>query len=216
MRLTNRDIQVMEFIKEFRVASTSDLMELFGFNQPGCNRRMKQLMEEFKDLKKLEYNPTHNFYNDKYKIGLKNQNVYYWKRKSKSIEHDLLINRFYIELLDRQKEGIIVKEFKREHRITLEDFTVIADAYILIEYKGMESEYLLELENQKGFNYKKYYKLEIENVIVPPVIVCTNRRVYNYCKNLEVIKVKLNLSDINKVIKDAKSLVQECNYKVNF
>ena len=216
MRLTNRDIQVMEFIKEFRVASTSDLMELFGFNQPGCNRRMKQLMEEFKDLKKLEYNPTHNFYNDKYKIGLKNQNVYYWKRKSKSIEHDLLINRFYIELLDRQKEGIIVKEFKREHRITLEDFTVIADAYILIEYKGMESEYLLELENQKGFNYKKYYKLEVEDVIVPPVIVCTDRRVYNYCKNLEVIKIKLNLSDINKVIKDAKSLVQECNYKVNF
>lgn len=216
MRLTNRDIQVMEFIKEFRVASTSDLMELFGFNQSGCNRRMKQLMEEFKDLKKLEFNPTHNFYNDKYKIGLKNQNVYYWKRKSKSIEHDLLINRFYIELLDRQKEGIIVKEFKREHRITLEDFTVIADAYVLIEYKGMESEYLLELENQKGFNYKKYYKLEIEDVIVPPVIVCTDRRVYNYCKNLEVIKVKLNLSDINKVIKDAKSLVQECNYKVNF
>ena len=216
MRLTNRDIQVMEFIKEFRVASTSDLMELFGFNQSGCNRRMKQLMEEFKDLKKLEYNPTHNFYNDKYKIGLKNQNVYYWKRKSKSIEHDLLINRFYIELLDRQKEGIIVKEFKREHRITLEDFTVIADAYILIEYKGMESEYLLELENQKGFNYKKYYKLEVEDIIVPPVIVCTDRRVYNYCKNLEVIKVKLNLSDINKVIKDVKSLVQECNYKVNF
>ena len=47
MRLTNRDIQVIEFLKEFRVASTSDLMELFGFTQPSCNRRMKQLMEEF-------------------------------------------------------------------------------------------------------------------------------------------------------------------------
>ena len=47
MRLTNRDIQVIEFIKEFRVASTSDIMELFNFNQPNCNRRMKMLMEEF-------------------------------------------------------------------------------------------------------------------------------------------------------------------------
>ena len=66
MRLTNRDIQVIEFLKEFRVASTSDLMELFEFTQPSCNRRMKQLMEEFRYIKKIEYNPTYNFYNDKY------------------------------------------------------------------------------------------------------------------------------------------------------
>ena len=79
MRLTNRDIQVIEFLKEFRVESTSDLMELFGFTQPSCNRRMKQLMEEFRYIKKIEYNPTYNFYNDKYKAGLKNQNVYYYQ-----------------------------------------------------------------------------------------------------------------------------------------
>ena len=154
MRLTNRDIQIIEFLKEFRVASTSDLIELFGFNQPNCNRRMKQLMDEFKDIKKIEYNPTYNFYNDKYKCKLKNENVYYWKRKSKSIEHDLLINKFYIELLRQSRDNnFTIKEFNREYRVALDDFTVIADAYILIEYKGSESEYLLELENQKDFNY---------------------------------------------------------------
>lgn len=217
MRLTNRDIMIIEFIKEFRVASTTDIMELFGFNQPNCNKRLKMLMEEFKDLKKMDYNPTHNFYSDKYKPGLKNQNVYYWKRKSKSIEHDLLINRFYVNLLQQAKDNdFIIKEFKREHRITLDDFTVIADAYILIEYKGSECEYLLELENNKNFNYKKYYKLEANNIFVPPIIVCTDRRVYNYCKSLEIIKVKLNLSDMKKVVKDIKSLVQEYNYKINF
>ena len=217
MRLTNRDIQIIEFLKEFRVASTSDLIELFGFNQPNCNRRMKQLMDEFKDIKKIEYNPTYNFYNDKYKCKLKNENVYYWKRKSKSIEHDLLINKFYIELLQQSRDNnFTIKEFNREYRITIDDFTVIADAYILIDYKGSECEYLLELENQKDFNYKKYYKLEVENVFVPPIIVCTNRKVYNHCKHLEIIKIKLNLSDINKVINDIKSLAQEYNFKVNF
>lgn len=216
MRLTNRDIQVIEFLKEFRVASTSDLMKLFGFTQPSCNRRMRQLMEEFRYIKKIEYNPTYNFYNDKYKAGLKNQNVYYWNRKS-AIEHDLLINQFYIELLRQSKEeGFDVKEFKREYRITLDDFTVIADAYILIEYKGSECEYLLELENNKNFNYKKYYKLESEGILVPPVIVCTNRKAYNYCKNLEIIKVRLELSDMNKLIKDIKSLKQEYKYKELF
>lgn len=216
MRLTNRDIMVMEFIKQFRVASTSDIMDLFGFNQPNCNKRMKMLMEEFKDLKKMKYNPTYNFYDNKYKAGLKNQNVYYWKRKSKSIEHDLLINRFYVNLLQQAKENnFTIKKFDREYRIILDDFTVIADAYILIEYKGSESEYLLELENNKDFNYKKYYKLETEDIFAPPIIVCTDRKVYNYCKNLEIIKVKLNLSDMNKVINDIKSMVQEYKYRVN-
>ena len=86
----------------------------------------------------------------------------------------------------------------------------------MIEYKEGECEYLLELENNKNFNYKKYYKLEVEGVFVPPIIVCTDRRVYNYCKNLEIIKVKLNLSDMKKVVNDIKSLAQEYNYKVNF
>ena len=81
-------------------------MDLFGFNQPNCNKRMKMLMEEFKDLKKMKYNPTYNFYDNKYKAGLKNQNVYYWKRKNKSIEHDLLINRFYVNLLQQAKAEI--------------------------------------------------------------------------------------------------------------
>ena len=214
MRVTDRDKQIMEFLKEFRVASTSDLMELFGFNQPNCNRRLKILMEEFKDIKKIEYNPTYNFYNDKYKAKLKNENVYYWRRKTSSMEHDLLINKFYIELLNQSKDNnFIIKEFKREYRIELDDFTVIPDAYILIEYKGKEYEYLLELENNKNFNYKKYYKLEQEGILVPPIVVCTNRRVCNYCKYLEVIKVKLNLSDMEKFINDFKLLVREYNYR---
>ena len=98
----------------------------------------------------------------------------------------------------------------------MDDFTVIPDAYILIEYKGSECEYLLELENKKSFNYKKYYKLESEGILVPPVIVCTNRKVYNYCKNLEIIKIRLELSDMNKLIKDIKSLKQEYKYRELF
>lgn len=214
IRLTNRDIQIIEFLKEFRVASTSDLMELFNFNQSGINRRMKQLMEEFKDIKKIDYNPTYNFYNDKYECKLKNENVYYWKRKSKSIEHDLLINKVYMELLNNK--DFIIKEFKREYRITLDDFTVIVDGYILIEYRCREYEYLLELENNKNWNYKKYYKLEQEGIILPPLVICTNRRIVNYCKNLEIIKIKLNLSDINKWINDFKLGIRDCNFKVNF
>ena len=57
------------------------------------------------------------------------------------------------------------------------------------------------MENNKNWNYKKYYKLEVDEIRIPKVIVCTDRRVCNYCKYLEVIKVKLNLSDMEKFIK---------------
>ena len=114
------------------------------------------------------------------------------------------------------QKDFIIKEFKREYRITTDDFTVIPDAYILIEYKNKEYEYLFELERNKDFNYKKYYKLEQEGILVPPLIVCTNRRVVNYCKNLEIIKIRLDTSDINKWINDFKLGIRDCNFKVNF
>ncbi len=217
MRLTNRDIEVIEFLKEFKVLSTSNLVQLFGFNQPNAHRRMKQLMQEFKDIKKMDYIATDNFYSNNYKSILKNENVYYWKRKSKSVQHDLLINNFYLTLMERTKDtDMEVIEFKREHRITGDNFTIIADGYILIRYKGKEYEYLLELENNKDFNYKKYYRLESEGILVPPIIVCTNRRVYNHCKYLETIKIKLDATNIGILIDDIRNLGRDYGYKINF
>ena len=79
-----------------------------------------------------------------------------------------------------------------------------------------EYEYLLELENNKNWNYKKYYKLEQEGIILPPLVICTNRRIVNYCKNLEIIKIRLDTSDIDKWLKDFKLGIRDCNFKVNF
>lgn len=50
-------------------------------------------------------------------------------------------------------------------------------------------------------------------ILVPPIIVCIDRKVYNYCKYLSIIKVKLNLSDTSKFINGFKLLVREYNYR---
>jgi hypothetical protein len=113
-----------------------------------------------------------------------------------------------------KQSDLIIKEFKREYRITLDDFTVIVDANITLEYNGKEYNYLLELENQKSFNYKKYYKLELEGIEVPTIIVCSNRKVYNYCKKVKVLKVGLNLEGLIKKLKNDMTQ-KECGYKVN-
>lgn len=200
MRITNRDLKIIEFIEKNGIISSSQIQRLFNLEQRYQSKRMNFLTKEF-PIKKLKYNPTHNFY-EQGKQLLKNENVYYIGRKPRSIEHDLLLNEFYIKLLDMQKAGYKILLYDTKFKINVDDFVVIPDARIIIEYDGVEYEYLIELENNKSFNYKKYYALEQKGYICCPVLVITNRLVKNYCKNLELIKIKLNLSNIDNFIND--------------
>lgn len=219
MRLTSTDKAILETIKEFGLLSTSQIERLFSMSKRNVYNRMNFLMSEF-NVKKVQYNPSLNFYSNDYKQKLRNENVYYLGRKPKSIEHDLLMNEWYITLIElADRYSFTIKEYKREYKIVkdIEDedypFVVIPDAYLLIEYDGEEYEYLVELENQKGFSYKKYYKLEELGVLVPPVIVITNRRVINGCKYLQVIKLHLNMDNVNKFVDDFRLQLGKCKIK---
>lgn len=226
MRLTKRDICIIEKVKEFKVLSSSQIQRLFNMNQSTCSKRMSFIVDNIKDIKKIGYVPTYNFYDEKYKGILRNENIYYYKRKGKSITHDLLVNEFYIRLLElSNEENFNIIEFTKEYPITVDDeFVVRADAKIILEYDNQEFgtkvpttyEYLLEVENNKSFNGNKYKMLKEQGWLPLPVICMSDRRVYNKDKSIELIKLRLNLSDINKLILDMKSLEKEYKYKVNF
>lgn len=201
MKLTDRDIQIIDYMKNIGCISSSQIQRLFNMSNKIQSRRMNTLMEEF-SIKKMRYNPTHNFY-DSTKQLLRNENIFYIGKKSKCIEHDLLLNEFYISLQNLSIDnGFKVLSFDTKFKINVEGFIVIPDARLLIRYKGVEYEYLIELENNKSFNYKKYYSLEQKGYYCCPVLVITNRIVQNYCKHLELIKLRLNLSNIDVFIKD--------------
>ena len=122
--------------------------------------------------------------------------------------HTLLVNEVYLYL--RERFDII--DFKLEYVIQYEDFIVRADIYFSFRYNGREWDYLIEVENSKGFNYSKYLKLEEGRIILPKIIVLTDRRIYNKTK-YEVIKARLNLSDLeNKVKQDI--IEQDFGYKI--
>lgn len=200
MRLTNRDIQIIDYMKNIGCISSSQIQRLFNLEQRYQSKRMNMLMHEFK-IKKLQYNPIHNFF-DTTKQLLKNENVYYTGKKSKCMEHDLLLNEFYIRLIQEQESGFKIISFDTKFKINVDNFVVIPDAKLIIEYDEIEYEYLVELENNKSFNYKKYYALEQKGYICCPVLVITNRRVQNHCKYLETININLNLTNIDKFIGD--------------
>lgn len=206
-RFTDRDKAIIGFIEKHKIANSNQLKRLFGMTDSTLSRRMKFITEN-SEVKKFRYNPQYNFYDNKYKELIPNGNCYYWKRKPTSIMHQLLVNEVYIYLKDR----FDIIEFEIEYPITYEDFIVRADIYFSFRYNGREWDYLIEVENNKGFNYSKYLKLEEGGIILPKIIVLTDRRIYNKTK-YEVIKVRLNLSDLeNKVKQDI--IEQDFGYKI--
>lgn len=201
MRLTDRDIKILDFMENIGCISSSQIQRIFDMSVKTQNRRMNKLIEEF-SIKKIKCNPTHNFFDNKKQI-LKNENVYYYGKKPKCLEHDLLLNEFYIKLLENQNDvDYNILTFDTKFKIVVDGFVVIPDARVVIKYKGVEYEYLIELENNKSFNYKKYYALEQRGYYCCPVVVVSNRRVQNYCKYLEVLKIKLNMNDFNTFLSD--------------
>lgn len=207
MRFTDRDKEIIEFIKRHKLVNSNQLKRLFGLTDATLSRRMKFIIEN-SDVKKFKYNPQYNFYDNKYKELIPNNNCYYWKRKQTNIMHTLLVNEVYIYL----KSRFDIIEFEIEYPIVYEDIVVRVDIYFSFRYNGAEWDYLIEVENNKSFNYSKYLKLQEGNIILPKIIVLTDRRIYNKT-NYEVIKGRLNLSDLEKkIVQDI--IEQDFGYKV--
>ena len=206
-RFTDRDKAIIGFIEKHKIVNSNQLKRLFGMTDATLSRRMKFITEN-SEVKKFRYNPQINFYDNKYKELIPNNNCYYWKRKPTNIMHTLLVNEVYLYL----KERFDIIDFELEHVIQHEDFIARADIYFSFRYNGREWDYLIEVENNKGFNYSKYLKLEEGGIILPKIIVLTDRRIYNKTK-YEVIKARLNLSDLeNKVKQDI--IEQDFGYKI--
>lgn len=207
MRFTDRDKKIIEFIKRHKLVNSNQLKRLFGLTDATLSRRMKFIIEN-SDVKKFKYNPQYNFYDNKYKELIPNNNCYYWKRKPTNIMHILLVNEVYIYL----KSRFDIIDFEIEYPIVYEDIVVRVDIYFSFRYNGTEWDYLIEVENNKSFNYSKYLKLQEGNIILPKIIVLTDRRIYNKT-NYEVIKGRLNLSDLEKkIVQDI--IEQDFGYKV--
>lgn len=207
-RFTKRDLDIINFIEKHKAVNSSQLKKLFNLTNSTLSRRMKFIIEN-SNVKKYRYIPQMNWYDNKYKGLIPNENVYYWKRKPKNIMHTLLVNETYLYLKDRFN----VIEYELEYPIVYEDVVVRADIYFSFKYNDCEWDYLIEVENNKSWNYSKYLKLQEGNIILPKIIVLSDRRLYNKT-NYEVIKGRLNLTDLEKKIKD-DLIQQEFGYRIN-
>lgn len=183
--ITDRDIQILNFLDKVRLATKEQIHELFFYNVSDkvTYRRLNKLSDE--DFIKRSY----------YNLG-KNKNVYVYyldkKPSKKLIKHDLYITDLIVYLIKLQYE---IVEFEKSPVIG----RVIPDAYIKIRREGKSKNLLLEVQLSNNDCLSKYYNFKdvvLENTnwnIMPRLLILSDLNI----KRIDLIDIKTIYSDLD-------------------
>lgn len=182
--ITTRDMQIVDFLEEYKIASTSTIAELFFPSKIAAYKRL-QVLSKNNIVKRM-------------RDSINNEYLYY-KKIPKQLKHSLLVSDFYREL----HKNVEIISFKIEP--VLGD--IRPDAVFGYKYNGNINIGLLEVEiSRKGFNYAKYerfYSSELYKKYLPvmPVVfvVGDNIKLPEECKVKYVI-IKTDFSNMKGVL----------------
>lgn len=191
--MTDRDMQIIEFIHEVRLATTQNIYDLF-FNDVSktvMSRRLNHLID-YNYLKRTRIKELNNSF------------MYYIDSKPKHLVHELIGTNFYVALTNL---GFDVIRFARNKKVG----TCIADIIVIATFNDKEEVFFVEV--QRHFNHitkctDKYKELYYSNAWkevfdeFPKIVVISDMKYYPRYKEFEVVKLRTDCSDINKLIKE--------------
>lgn len=182
MKITKRDIEILNFLKEVCVADTSTLSILF-FN--GSIRRCNQRLKILKDNKKVKC----------FRESVLSKNIYYIGRKPANWKHKIIFSQLLAEL--KLKEIEVLK-----YRSSFKIGSLIADGLIVINDSGEVKIYFVEGERTKKLDINKYellyYSREWENIlpVMPGILCITDKNINTDHKVLNIKSCKWDLSNL--------------------
>lgn len=185
MILTDRDNQIIDFIKVCGVVDTETICKIF-FNNGlrSCQIRLKKLVDN-KYLKRID------------RETFLEQHVFYVNKKPKQLKHKLLFSKFVAELVSLGAEILKIKS-------PLKIDNVIADGFIAYNLNGENKILLVEIELTKYFNLKKYEELYYSRKwketfpVYPAIAVITDKNVEKSTR-FTVIDIKTNFENIKNI-----------------
>jgi hypothetical protein len=181
--ITTRDLQVVDFIREYKIASTSTIAEVFFSSPAMCYRRLRVLCN--KELKIIQ---------DSY-----NAERLYCIKRPKQIRHSLLVTDFYRELHKRAE----IVDFKIEPVMG----SIRPDA--VFGYRKGSKNYLglLEVEiSHKGFNFAKYERFYNSETyknflpVMPTVFVVGDNIKLPSNSKIKYVVIKTDFSNLGGVL----------------
>ena len=184
--ITDRDKEIIQFLKDFKVATTTIISDLyFNSSLRPCQRRLKYLYE--------------HGYIKSYQENVITEKIHYTRKKPINLKHALVLSEFISKL---KVNNIKLLKYKVPYKID----HVIADAFVAINMNGQNKIYCVEVENRKKFDLDKYEKLYYSRKwkdifpVFPDIIVISDKPVINSTK-FNIINIKLNLSNIDELTK---------------
>jgi len=179
MMLTRRDLDIISFLEDYRIATTSTIAKIFFPTDNACRKRLKTLADNNR-VKRARMTMNYDY-------------MYYVKKPSK-LPHDLLVTEFYRLLILNSK--VI------HYKIDKELGDIRPDAIFAFEKDNRQCLGLLEVEiSNKGFNYDKYDKFYKSGAykeffpIMPTVYVVSNTAKIPRDTPIKFIKMATNMND---------------------
>lgn len=186
VKLTDRDVKIIEFLKNNKCADTTTLSNIyFNGSLRSCQHRLKKLCDNG-DLKSFREN-------------ILSQNIYYVKKKPSSYKHALKVTQFIAEL---HKLGIEVLKVKTPYAIG----NMIADSLLVVRINGDVKILWLEVELTKFFNLNKYEDLYYSRKwkeVLPnfgSIVVVSDKKVKTNNK-FDIIKIDTEFKNIDELLK---------------
>ena len=178
-------MKIINTVDTLRALTSTQIERLFYSSQQAQSHRCKQLVDHRK-LKRFRENNWTPY-------------IYCLGRRPAQLKSILAISEFYTLCM---VNNLNVTYIEREKRISFnnDEFIIVPDAVITIESDGVEYEFFIEVDNTKELSTNKYYRAFKEyGFIPPPIVSISNRRRRNVFSELEVIKLKMDLSDFSNI-----------------
>ena len=182
--LTQRDEEIIRFLKDYKCANTSTIANIFfnGSKRP-CNRRLKNLKE-------------HGFIKSSQEFVCLEQ-IHYINKKPTQIKHSTIVTSFIGKLYENNIEILKTKlEFKLDN--------VRSDLLLVCRIETQVKIFFIEVCNTKKFDLNKYSKLKDSNKwkeyfpIFPSIIVISNRP-FDTHKDINIIDMNLDLNNFSNI-----------------
>lgn len=182
------DKRILNFIDEFRAASTKHIQRVFYKSQSQAQFLTERKMRKLYKKKLIK----------RYRYSLNEPYIYYFK-KSGQITHHLIVTELYCKLMEHEGE-LIGFEIEKE----IED--IRPDAVCQYKYRSDKYTFCFEIHRSNNkFDQAKYERLYKTGVwkryfsVFPIIVIVSDRKIRLDESKLIYIQVDTELQNIDKI-----------------